>query len=419
MDGSSRGNSSDDMFLTNYKISKTLGIGSFGKVKLAEHVPTRQEVAIKIFKLTRVINIMRLLVHPHTIRLYKVMETPTSIYVVMKFAKSGDLFKHIVQKIISAVGYCHQNNIVHRELKPDNLLLDSECNVKIADFGLSNITEHGQLLKTSCGSPSYAAPESCGIVLYAILCCRLPFEGDFGDLRRKVKIGKYVLPSNLSPGPRDLISKIIVVDPTKRITTPEIRQHLWFQACIPCYIAASVPFTMPGAGNIDEEILNKVVIMGFERNQLIESLCSKIENDATLRTTCSWITNFPGLGLKLLAPDRNKCGVKFQSEANPDEVMKEVLKVLQELNLCWEKIRQYNIHCRWIARIPVKHKQMDNNPLLFLINNVIKSSIMVKFEVQLCRISKKGHLLAAPRLNGSQFRFFGPCATFFSLFRVV
>ncbi|KAF2305011.1 hypothetical protein GH714_001055 [Hevea brasiliensis] len=194
MDGSSLGNSSDDMFLTNYKISKTLGIGSFGKVKLAEH-----------------------------------------------------------------------NNIFHRDLKPENLLLDSECNVKIDDFGLSNITEHGQLLKTSCGSPSYAAPE-------VVSGKPLPFEGDFGDLRRKVKIGKYVLPSNLSPGPRDLISKIIVVDPTKRITIPEIPQHSWFQACIPCYIAASLPYTIPGAGNIDEEILNEVVIMGFERNQLIESL---------------------------------------------------------------------------------------------------------------------------------------------------
>lgn len=151
----------------------------------------------------REIKILRLFMHPHIIRLYEVIETPSDIYVVMEYVKSGELFDYIVEKgrlqedearnffqqvrvvpyitifllfihlpvglqvaviffwkqIISGVEYCHRNMVVHRDLKPENLLLDSKWNVKIADFGLSNIMRDGHFLKTSCGSPNYAAPE--------------------------------------------------------------------------------------------------------------------------------------------------------------------------------------------------------------------------------------------------------------------
>jgi serine/threonine protein kinase len=126
-----------------------------------------------LFTAKREIKILRLFIHPHIIRLYEVIYTPTDIYVVMEYCKFGELFDYIVEKgrlqedearrifqqIISGVEYCHRNMVVHRDLKPENLLLDSKYNVKLADFGLSNVMHDGHFLKTSCGSPNYAAPE--------------------------------------------------------------------------------------------------------------------------------------------------------------------------------------------------------------------------------------------------------------------
>ncbi|PNX72559.1 SNF1-related protein kinase catalytic subunit alpha KIN10, partial [Trifolium pratense] len=227
MDGSGGGNV--NTVLQHYKMGKTLGIGSFGKVKIAEHVLTGHKVAIKILnrrkiknmemeeKVRREIKILRLFMHHHIIRLYEVVETTTDIYVVMEYVKSGELFDYIVEKgrlqedearsffqqIISGVEYCHRNMVVHRDLKPENLLLDSKWSVKIADFGLSNIMRDGHFLKTSCGSPNYAAPEvisgklyagpevdvwSCGVILYALLCGTLPFDDEnIPNLFKKIK----------------------------------------------------------------------------------------------------------------------------------------------------------------------------------------------------------------------------------------
>lgn len=147
--------------------------------------------------------------------------------------------RHFFHQIISGVEYCHFHRIVHRDLKPENLLLDADNNVKIADFGLSNLMEDGDFLRTSCGSPNYAAPEvisgslyagpevdvwSCGVILYALLCGSLPFDDEsIPNLFRKIRGGMYSLPSHLSEMARDLIPRMLVVDPMKRITIPEIR----------------------------------------------------------------------------------------------------------------------------------------------------------------------------------------------------
>uniref|UniRef100_A0A7N0SZ56 non-specific serine/threonine protein kinase n=1 Tax=Kalanchoe fedtschenkoi TaxID=63787 RepID=A0A7N0SZ56_KALFE len=325
MDSSShRGSNGVDNLMQNYKLGKTLGIGSFGKVKIAEHARTGHKVAIKILnrkkvksmdmeeKVRREIKILRLFMHPHIIRLYEVIETATDIYVVMEYVKCGELFDYIVEKgrlqedearkffqqIISGVEYCHRNMVVHRDLKPENLLLDSKYNVKIADFGLSNVMRDGHLLKTSCGSPNYAAPEvisgrlyagpevdvwSCGVILYALLCGTLPFDDEnIPNLFKKIKGGIYTLPSHLSPGARDLIPRMLVVDPMKRVTIPDIRKHPWFQAHLPRYLAVPPPDTMQQAKKIDEEILLAVVQMGFDKNQLLESLSNRLQNEGTV-----------------------------------------------------------------------------------------------------------------------------------------
>jgi 5'-AMP-activated protein kinase catalytic alpha subunit len=133
----------------------------------------------------------------------------------------------------------------------------------------------------------YAGPEvdvwSCGVILYALLCGTLPFDDEnIPNLFKKIKGGIYTLPSHLSPGARDLIPRMLVVDPMKRVTIPEIRQHPWFQAHLPRYLAVPPPDTVQQAKKIDEEILQEVINMGFDRNHLIESLRNRTQNDGTV-----------------------------------------------------------------------------------------------------------------------------------------
>ncbi|CAD1784616.1 similar to Saccharomyces cerevisiae YDR477W SNF1 AMP-activated serine/threonine protein kinase found in a complex containing Snf4p and members of the Sip1p/Sip2p/Gal83p family [Maudiozyma barnettii] len=268
---------SDGSRIGNYQIVKTLGEGSFGKVKLAYHITTGQKVALKIInkklltkndmkgRIEREISYLRLLRHPHIIKLYDVISSPNEIVMVIEFA-NDELFDYIVQRdkmtedearrffqqIISAVDYCHRHKIVHRDLKPENLLLDDHLNVKIADFGLSNIMTDGNFLKTSCGSPNYAAPEvisgklyagpevdvwSCGVILYVMLCRRLPFDDDsIPVLFKNISNGIYTLPKFLSDGAASLIKRMLIVNPLNRITIQEIIQDDWFKINLPDYL---------------------------------------------------------------------------------------------------------------------------------------------------------------------------------------
>jgi len=227
-------------------------------VKIAEHVVTGHKVAVKILnrkkikslrmdlKIKREITNMKLFRHSHIIRLYEVIETPTDIFMVMEYVAGGELFDYIVtngklsedaarrffQQIISGVDYCHSHMVVHRDLKPENLLVDVKNSfVKIADFGLSTMMQDGDFLKTSCGSPNYAAPEvisaklyagpevdvwSCGVILYTLLCARLPFDDEYiPSLFKKIRAGTYEQPMHVSESCRELISQMLVVDPLK------------------------------------------------------------------------------------------------------------------------------------------------------------------------------------------------------------
>ncbi|XP_071238701.1 MAP/microtubule affinity-regulating kinase 3-like isoform X7 [Salvelinus alpinus] len=201
----------------NYRLLKTIGKGNFAKVKLARHILTGREVAIKIIdktqlnpnslqKLFREVRIMKILNHPNIVKLFEVIETERTLYLVMEYASGGEVFDYLVahgrmkekearakfRQIVSAVQYCHQKHIVHRDLKAENLLLDADMNIKIADFGFSNEFTMGNKLDTFCGSPPYAAPElfqgkkydgpevdvwSLGVILYTLVSGSLPFDG--------------------------------------------------------------------------------------------------------------------------------------------------------------------------------------------------------------------------------------------------
>ncbi|KAL7482342.1 hypothetical protein ACHAW6_008026 [Cyclotella cf. meneghiniana] len=290
-----------------YLLGKNLGIGAFGKVKLATHAITGHKVAVKILnkakikqlgmeeKVQREINILHLCTHPHIIRLYEVIDTPTDIFLVNEYVSGGELFDYIVSKgrlsadearnffhqIISGVEYCHFQKIVHRDLKPENLLLDSNLNIKIADFGLSNLMRDGDFLRTSCGSPNYAAPEvisghlyagpevdvwSCGVILYALLCGSLPFDDEsIPSLFKKIKSGMYSLPSHLSQLARNLIPRMLEVDPMKRITIPEIRLHPWFQHKLPPYLRHPPELMEKQERVVDPAVIDEVMKLPFHK----------------------------------------------------------------------------------------------------------------------------------------------------------
>ncbi|KAJ2661120.1 Protein kinase [Coemansia sp. RSA 1199] len=284
----------------NYTVLRTLGVGSFGKVKLAVHSQTGHKVALKIIgrsklahsdmigRVNREIQYLKMLRHPHIIKLYEVITTATDIVMVIEYA-GGELFNYIVergrmsekdarrffQQLVSAVEYCHRRNIVHRDLKPENVLLDPYDNVKVADFGLSNIMKDGEFLQTSCGSPNYAAPEvingklyagpevdawSCGVILYVMMCGRLPFDDDhIPALFKKITSGVFTMPGYLSQGARALLSGLLQVDPLKRMSLAQVRQHVWFTTDLPEYLKPLPESTdIEGLANLDDTIVGEL-----------------------------------------------------------------------------------------------------------------------------------------------------------------
>ncbi|XP_052352747.1 MAP/microtubule affinity-regulating kinase 3-like isoform X11 [Oncorhynchus keta] len=248
----------------NYRLLKTIGKGNFAKVKLARHILTGREVAIKIIdktqlnpnslqKLFREVRIMKILNHPNIVKLFEVIETERTLYLVMEYASGGEVFDYLVahgrmkekearakfRQIVSAVQYCHQKHIVHRDLKAENLLLDADMNIKIADFGFSNEFTMGNKLDTFCGSPPYAAPElfqgkkydgpevdvwSLGVILYTLVSGSLPFDGqNLKELRERVLRGKYRIPFYMSTDCENLLKRFLVLNPAKRGTL-EVRE---------------------------------------------------------------------------------------------------------------------------------------------------------------------------------------------------
>ncbi|XP_027032545.1 serine/threonine-protein kinase MARK2 isoform X12 [Tachysurus fulvidraco] len=251
-----------------YRLLKTIGKGNFAKVKLARHVLTGKEVAVKIIdktqlnssslqKLFREVRIMKLLNHPNIVKLFEVIETEKTLYLVMEYASGGEVFDYLVahgrmkekearakfRQIVSAVQYCHQKCIVHRDLKAENLLLDADMNIKIADFGFSNEFTLGNKLDTFCGSPPYAAPElfqgkkydgpevdvwSLGVILYTLVSGSLPFDGqNLKELRERVLRGKYRIPFYMSTDCENLLKKFLILNPTKRGSLEQIMKDRW------------------------------------------------------------------------------------------------------------------------------------------------------------------------------------------------
>ncbi|CCC69149.1 hypothetical protein NCAS_0C01590 [Naumovozyma castellii] len=274
-----------------YIIGSTLGEGEFGKVKLgwpknslpssSSGIDVPKQVAIKLIrrdtiskdsskeiKIYREINALKHLTHPNIVKLEEVLQNSKYIGIVLEYASGGEFYKYIQRKkrlkegpacrlfaqLINGVHYIHSKGLVHRDLKLENLLLDKHENLIITDFGfVSEFYSHGELMKTSCGSPCYAAPElvvstkpyeakkadiwSCGVILYAMLAGYLPWDDDAGNpdgddisrLYHYITQTPLKFPDYINPIPRDLLRRILISDPRRRITIKYIEKHEWLK----------------------------------------------------------------------------------------------------------------------------------------------------------------------------------------------
>ncbi|XP_029953021.1 serine/threonine-protein kinase BRSK2-like isoform X9 [Salarias fasciatus] len=306
---------------------RTLGKGQTGLVKLGVHCVTCQKVAIKIvnreklsesvlMKVEREIAILKLIEHPHVLKLHDVYENKKYLYLVLEHVSGGELFDYLVKKgrltpkearkffrqIISALDFCHSHSICHRDLKPENLLLDEKNNIRIADFGMASLQVGDSLLETSCGSPHYACPEvirgekydgrkadawSCGVILFALLVGALPFDDDnLRNLLEKVKLGVFHMPHFIPPDCQNLLRGMIEVDATKRLTLEQIQKHTWYLAGknepepeqpVPRKVAIR---TLAAAEEIDPDVLESMHSLGCfrDKEKLTKDLLSEDDN---------------------------------------------------------------------------------------------------------------------------------------------
>uniref|UniRef100_A0A3Q3KNH1 non-specific serine/threonine protein kinase n=1 Tax=Monopterus albus TaxID=43700 RepID=A0A3Q3KNH1_MONAL len=295
----------------NYRLLKTIGKGNFAKVKLARHILTGREVSRteKLAGLFREVRIMKILNHPNIVKLFEVIETERTLYLVMEYASGGEVFDYLVahgrmkekearakfRQIVSAVQYCHQKHIVHRDLKAENLLLDADMNIKIADFGFSNEFTLGNKLDTFCGSPPYAAPElfqgkkydgpevdvwSLGVILYTLVSGSLPFDGqNLKELRERVLRGKYRIPFYMSTDCENLLKRFLVLNPAKRGTLEQIMKDRWINAGFE--EDELKPYTEPELDISDQKRIDVMVGMGYNLEEIQDSLAKMKYDEIT------------------------------------------------------------------------------------------------------------------------------------------
>uniref|UniRef100_A0A8C1PJK5 non-specific serine/threonine protein kinase n=1 Tax=Cyprinus carpio TaxID=7962 RepID=A0A8C1PJK5_CYPCA len=290
------GSGLDDVhpLIGNYRLLKTIGKGNFAKVKLARHILTGSE-------LSREVTIMKNLNHPNIVKLFEVIETEKTLFLVMEYASGGEVFDYLVahgrmkEKEARAKFrqvQLHLKKVICVFLQAENLLLDADMNIKIADFGFSNEFMVGNKLDTFCGSPPYAAPElfqgkkydgpevdvwSLGVILYTLVSGSLPFDGqNLKELRERVLRGKYRIPFYMSTDCENLLKRFLVLNPTKRGTLEQIMKERWINAGFEDNELK--PFLEPEADISDQKRIDVIVGMGFCKEKIQESL-SKMNYD--------------------------------------------------------------------------------------------------------------------------------------------
>ncbi|KAJ5491203.1 Protein kinase kin1 [Penicillium diatomitis] len=312
----------------NWALGKTIGAGSMGKVKLAKNIETGEQVAVKIvprlsteehkspreteradrskeIRTAREAAIVSLTNHPYICGMRDVVRTTYHWYMLFEYVNGGQMLDYIIshgklkekqarkfaRQIASALDYCHRNSIVHRDLKIENILISKTGDIKIIDFGLSNLFSPRSLLKTFCGSLYFAAPEllqarqytgpevdvwSFGIVLYVLVCGKVPFDDQsMPQLHAKIKKGVVEYPPGLTAECRHIISRMLVTDPKQRASLAEIMNHPWmnkgFSAPPENYLPAREPLQLP----LDQEVIERMTGFDFGSPEYINAQLTK------------------------------------------------------------------------------------------------------------------------------------------------
>ncbi|KAL4463017.1 hypothetical protein ABPG72_022224 [Tetrahymena utriculariae] len=444
----------------NYYVGKTIGRGTFGKVKMGLHTYTMENVAIKILdkdkivdesdkiRVAREIQILRKIRHPNIIQLYEIIESQTQLFLITEYAPNNELFDFIVKRnrlnerqsarfllqILSAVEYLHQNNIVHRDLKPENLLLDCNNNIKVVDFGLSNTYEDGSTLKTACGSPCYAAPEmvsgkryeglktdiwSCGIILYAMLCGYLPFEdSNTTDLYKKIINDPVKLPKFLTDRSQSILNGILEKNPEKRLTIEAIRKHDF------CILNSNQPILKGIIFGKDDILVDPLILQIIKDEYGIDSEQARvmIQNNKHNQITATYylllnshIRN-GGVSIADLSRPPPKKTLSLNQEDNQKEVSDSSSKKIQEQNAIQienkDKIdkngqqqdkQQVNIN--YSERVSAMNKQAPNKSSTPIKKNVDNKPPLQHFEQYVAlqqRINKERQKDSTPESKGNK-----------------
>jgi len=358
-------NSSRNILFGKYEMGRLLGQGTFAKVYYGKNLITNESVAIKVInkanvkkeglieQIKREISVMRLVRHPNVVELKEVMATKAKIFFVMEHVRGGELFAKVAkgklkedlarkyfQQLVSAIDFCHSRGVSHRDLKPENLLLDHNEDLKVSDFGLSALPEqlwNDGLLHTQCGTPAYVAPEvlrkkgydgakadiwSCGVILFVLLAGYLPFQAEnLMKMYRKVFKAEFEFPPWFSTDAKRLVSELLVSDPAKRISIPEIMQNPWFQKGFAKPIAFSIQEPVGESDEKDEKSLSPPFYNAFE---LISSMSS-------------------GFDLSSLFECKRKSGSIFTSKCSASVIMTKLEAVASRLNFCVTSVKKFKL----------------------------------------------------------------------------
>ncbi|XP_054792258.1 CBL-interacting serine/threonine-protein kinase 3-like isoform X1 [Prosopis cineraria] len=355
-----------------YEVGRTIGEGTFAKVKFARNSETGEAVAIKILEkekvlkhkmaeqIRREIATMKLIKHPNVVLLYEVMGSRTKIYIVLEFVTGGELFDKIVnngrmnekearsyfQQLINAVDYCHSRGVYHRDLKPENLLLDASGQLKVSDFGLSALSQEVKddgLLHTTCGTPNYVAPEvlddrgydgatadlwSCGVILFVLLAGYLPFDDpNLMNLYKKISAAEFTCPPWMSFSARKLIIRILDPNPMTRITISEILDDEWFKKDYKPAV-----FEETGKTNLDDI---EAVFRDSEEHHVME----KKEEQPTAINAFELISMSKGLNLENLFDIEQalKRETRFTSRRPAKEIVNKIEEAVKPLGFDVQK----------------------------------------------------------------------------------
>ncbi|EXC01171.1 CBL-interacting serine/threonine-protein kinase 8 [Morus notabilis] len=347
-----------------YEIGRTIGEGTFAKVKFAQNTETGESVAMKVLDRSTIIK--------HKM-VDQVLASRTKIYIILEFITGGELFDKIVhhgrlseagarryfQQLIDGVDYCHSKGVYHRDLKPENLLLDSQGNLKISDFGLSALPEQGvSLLRTTCGTPNYVAPEvlshkgyngavadvwSCGVILYVLMAGYLPFD----DLDLTT-LYNFSCPSWFPVGAKSLIHRILDPNPETRITIQQIRDDDWFKKDY-------VPVKLFQYEDVNLDDVNAV--FDDPEEQRANEPCGNEDTGPLILNAFDLIILSQGLNLATLF-DRGQDSIKYQTRfvsRKPAKVVLSSMEVVAQSMGFKTHIRNYKMRVEGLSTDKSSH----------------------------------------------------------------